>query len=221
MKSQQLVQLVNQWATYEEQTDVPTLPDFCRWYLANQPLTLPDQDDIFDQIPLNGLLGKLVGRTGLHDHLYTKKALQELGLNNVDDMMYLHMIRYLASPRKSELIHHMLSEFPSGIEIIRRLLKQGLIEERPDEIDKRSKRVCLTPTGEQLLLGSYGLLQQAGQLMFDALNEDEKRLLAYLLGRLDTVHTPHHKTFQNAPFPVVYQQLLPLIQQLNSGAALR
>lgn len=220
MKSQQLVQLVNQWAVYEGLADAPTLPDFCRWYLTSQSPELPEHDDIFDEIPINGLLGKLVGRTGMHDHLYTKKALQELGLNNVDDMMYMHMIHHLGSPRKSELIAHMLSEFPSGIEIIRRLVKQALIGERPDETDKRSKRVYLTPTGETLLVASYSLLHQAGQLMYDALNEAEKRLLAHLLGRLDVVHTPHHKTIQHESFAIAYQKLLPLIQRMATQSAL-
>lgn len=173
---------------------------------------MPKQDDVFDKIPLNGLLGKLLGRANTHDHLYTKKAMQELGFRNVDDMMYLHMVSYLDSPKKSDLIKEMLSEFPSGIEIIRRLLKQGLLEERPDETDRRSRRVSLTPSGEKLLEASYELLHQAGQLMFDALAEAEKRLLAYLLGRLDDIHTPNHKTFQNESFEAVYEQLLPPIQ---------
>lgn len=208
MSSQLLIALVNQWAAYEQQQASPSLRDFCLWYLTNQPLALPDQADIFDETPINGLLGKLMGRVSQYDHLYTKKALSELGFSNVDDMMYMHMIHYLKEPRKAELINSMLSEFPSGIEIIRRLLRQSLIDELPDETDKRSRRVRLTETGQRLLLASYALLHQAGEMMYDRLSEPEKLLLAHLLGRLDDFHVSHHKRVRAEPFSGAYARLM-------------
>lgn len=208
MNSQPIVELVNQWAAYEQSDSNPSLRSFCLWYLSNQSSDLPNQDDVFDEIPLNGLLGKLLGRVSQYDHLYTKKALAELGLTNVDDMMYMHMIHHLKSPKKSDLISHMLSEFPSGIEIIRRLLRHAYIEELPDLTDKRSKRVKLTPTGESVLLASYSLLHRAGRLMFEVLTEAERLLLAHLLGRLDDFHSTHHKSARTAKFDAVYNQLM-------------
>lgn len=208
MNSQLLVALVNQWAVYEERNTDRSLRDFCLWYLTNEPLSMPDQADIFDETPINGLLGKLMGRVGQYDHLYTKKALNELGLSNVDDMMYLHMIHHLKAPRKAELIQAMLSEFPSGIEIIRRLLRMSLIEELPDDTDKRAKRVRLSEAGEQLLLASYGLLHQAGEMMYDWLSEPEKMLLAHLLGRLDEIHVLQHKRVRSEAFSDAYALLM-------------
>lgn len=213
MSSQILVALVNKWATYEQQHDDPSLRDFCLWYLTNQPLTLPDQGDIFDEIPINGLLGKLMARVSQYDHIYTKKALGELGLKNVDDMMYLHMIQHLNAPRKAELIGEMLSEFPSGIEIIRRLLRLSLIEEFADEADRRAKRVRLTVEGEQLLLASYTLLHQAGEMTYDRLSESEKLLLAHLLGRLDDFHVDNHKkVVREESFQDAHQQLMAVLR---------
>lgn len=209
MSSQLVVSLVNQWAVYEgKQPDEPSLRDFCLWYLTNQPLSLPDQSDIFDEMPINGLLGKLLGRVSQYDHLYTKKALGELGLSNVDDMLYMHMIHHLNAPRKAELINTMLSEFPSGIEIIRRLIRQSLIEEFPDTVDKRTKRVRLTQTGKALLLASYGLLHQAGEMTYDLLAEPEKLLLAHLLGKLDDFHVKHHKRVRAEAFKRAYEYLM-------------
>ncbi|MCC5612753.1 MarR family winged helix-turn-helix transcriptional regulator [Nostoc sp. CHAB 5834] len=213
MGSQLLVGLVNQWAEYEQQQADPSIQDFCLWYLANKPLDSADHPDIFDEMPLNGLLGKLMGRVGQYDHLYTKKALNELGLNNVDDMMYMHMIHHLKKPRKAELISMMLSEFPSGIEIIRRLLRQSLITEVPDETDKRSRRVQLTELGEGLLLASYALLHQAGEMMYDRLSEPEKRLLVHLLSRLDDFHVLHHKRARSESFSQAYTFLMNELKQ--------
>ncbi len=217
MNSQPLVELVNVWATYEQLNPTPTISGFCLWYLSNQSRDLPNQEDIFDETPLNGLLGKLLGRVSQYDHLYTKKALAELGLTNVDDMMYMHMIYHLKSPKKSDLINEMLSEFPSGIEIIRRLLRHEYIDEFPDLTDKRSKRVRLTPAGESVLQASYALLHQAGQIMFEVLTEPERLLLAHLLSRLDDFHSTHHKAVRSAKFDATYDQLMTEMSQLQRG----
>lgn len=219
MNSELLVALVNQWAEYEKQHTDRSLRDFCLWYLTNQSLNLPDQADIFDETPINGLLGKLMGRVSQYDHVYTKKALHELGLNNVDDMMYLHMIHHLNAPRKAELINAMLSEFPSGIEIIRRLLRQSLIDELPDETDKRSKRVRLTEAGERLLLASYDLLHRAGEIMYNWLSEPEKLLLAHLLERLDAVHVVQHKRVRTEEFNEAYARLMRELNQTGNQSA--
>ena len=220
MNSQLLVALVNQWATYEQEQTSHSLRDFCLWYLTNQPLSLPDQADIVDEIPINGSLGKLMARVSQYDHLYTKKALNELGFSNVDDMMYLHMIHYLKAPRKAELIGEMLSEFPSGIEIIRRLLRRSLISELPDETDKRATRVRLTEAGEQLLWASYALLHQAGEMMYNRLSEPEKTLLAHLLGRLDEFHVVHHKPIRTSSFQDAYQHVMAELQRNPDQAGL-
>lgn len=210
--SKQLIELVNQWGAYEETHPDPSLAGFCLWHLTNQAATPAYPDDIFDESPINGLLGKLLGRVSQFDHHYSKKALQRLGINNVDDMMYLHVIRYLGgTPRKSELIKNMLSEFPSGIEIIRRLTRMGLIEEMPDELDKRSKRVRLTANGEEILNSSYAYLHQAGELMFDTLSQGEKMLLVQLLARLDKFHTEHYSPYQTDSFDVLYDKLMKVI----------
>ena len=211
--SKQLIELVNQWGAYEETHSEPSLFGFCLWQLSNQAPAPAYPDDLFDESPINGLLGKLLGRVSQFDHHYSKKALQQLGMNNVDDMMYLHVIRYLGgAPRKSELIKNMLSEFPSGIEIIRRLTKTGLIEEMADETDKRSRRVRLTTNGEEVLNSSYSLLHQAGELMFDTLDQAEKMMLVQLLERLDKFHTEHYSPYQTDSFEILYDKLIRLIK---------
>lgn len=210
--SKQIIELVSQWVAYQEAHADTSLQDFCLWYLSNQQAA-PLPNDLFDETPMNGLLGKLMGRVSQYDHHYSKKALQVLGLNNVDDVMYLHVIRYLGgAPRKSELIKHMLSEFPSGIEIIRRLVKLGLIDEVPDEQDKRSKRVRLTAPGEALLTASYDYLHRAGELMYGPLGETEKLVLVRLLEKVDQFHTDHYNPYQTDDFNALYDRLIRVVR---------
>ncbi|MBC7920721.1 MAG: winged helix DNA-binding protein [Ferruginibacter sp.] len=216
--SKKIIELVNQWAAYEAERADPSLADFCLWYLANQLPAPAYASDIFDESPINGTLGKLLGRLSKYSYLYSKKALKTLGLHNVDDMMYMHVIHHLGAPNKSELIHHMLSEFPSGIDIIRRLLKLGLIEELPNAQDKRAKRVRLTSQGEGLLAESYPFIHRAGKVAFDVLTQPEKLLLVQLLERLDSFHTEHYKTTRAEEFEGLYQRMMNLLERpTNAG----
>ncbi|WP_164851161.1 MarR family winged helix-turn-helix transcriptional regulator [Larkinella soli] len=131
-------------------------------------------------------------------------------------MTYLHVISHLGEPTKSELITYMLSEYPSGIEIIKRLGRLGLVEELADEADKRARRVRITPAGTELLLRSYERLEQVGHISFDWLAEPEKRLLAGLLQRLDDVHSAHYRQTRSAIFEEVYGNLLAQIKHMES-----
>ena len=82
---------------------------------------------------------------------YIKKSLEGSALTTYEDYEYLHYLRHVPSITKSELILNHNMEMPSGIEIIKRLLKRGLIEELDDPDDKRSHRVRITKKGDREL----------------------------------------------------------------------
>ncbi len=222
-----LVKLVAIFAEYAKQDPNMGIEDFCKKYLneknlenknlenANLEKTLNSENEIpsvlqtefilqnnrlnsSPPIPLNGALGSLTGRLSRFALLYTKKALAPLDLSSIDDMVYLHIINALDSPRKSDVIHEAISEFPSGIDIIKRLVKIGCVEELPDESDRRSKRLRLTEKGKTVLLQSYPLVDKAGDAAFNLLNNDEKQKLFDLLRRLDSFHWQYYKQTRTA-----------------------
>jgi len=84
-----------------------------------------------------------------HYKMYCKEALINTDINSPDEYSFLYHLSLVDSFRKMELIHIHLLEAPSGIEVIKRLLKKGFIEEFDDKEDKRAKRVRITNKGKQ------------------------------------------------------------------------
>lgn len=188
-----VVELVNLWAKYEEEQPGLDIRDFCIRYLAEQPLETDESNWAKEKMPINGILAMLVGKLNRYAGYYYKMAFQDQELTNVEDVIYLGRIEPMGNPKKSELIFSMLSEFPSGIEVIKRLTQAGMVEEYPDELDRRSKRLRLTERGREFLHRAYPLLDRVGALAFDRLTLAEKTTLIHLMGRLDTFHGEHYK----------------------------
>ncbi|MCU0446030.1 MAG: MarR family winged helix-turn-helix transcriptional regulator [Microscillaceae bacterium] len=203
-----LVELVNIWASYETENPDLSLEDFCVRYLAEHAQA-PAHNAENRGIPLNGYLAALIGRLNKYAGLYCKKAIENFGLRNIDDWVYLIGLQRMGTPKKSELIYEMLSEFPSGIDIIKRLLALELAEEFPDEQDKRSKRLKITPKGMDVLMQSMPYMERVGSMAFDTMNESEKIMVLNILKRLDNYHAGHYKAVRSSEFEEAYQILTP------------
>jgi MarR family transcriptional regulator, lower aerobic nicotinate degradation pathway regulator len=197
--SKKIVDLVNLWAAYEQEQPEMSIQDFCLRYLSEQAEDFnKDIDEEPITIPINNWLGMLSGKVSRYALMYTKKALAPLNFSSIDDMVYLVIVEELGNPRKSDVIHQALSEFPSGIDVIKRLVKMDLLEELPDETDRRSKRLRITTKGQEMLWRSFELVSKASDAAFSTLNSAEKMMLGGLLQRLDQFHWDHYKDTRNA-----------------------
>lgn len=201
-----VVELVNLWAAYEEQQPNLTIADFCTWYLAENSVP-PKHSTDEKGIPIDGQLAGLLGKLNKYASMYFKKALEHVGLSNIDDWIYLISLHDRGTPKKSELIYEMVSEFPSGIDIIKRLVAAELVEEFPDEQDKRSKRLQITEKGNRVLMESFPYMMKVGEMAFDTMHPSEKSIVLNILKRLDNFHTNHYKTVRTAEFEEAYQVL--------------
>ena len=205
MKSK-IVELVNLWAEYEEKNPNLTIEEFCVSYLAeHSPPPVHEADN--KGIPLNGQIAGLIGKMNKYASMYCKKALAHVGMDNIEDWVYLISLHDMGTPKKSELIYEMVSEFPSGIDIIKRLVKSDLVEEFPDEQDKRSKRLKITQKGTEVLAQSFPYMTKVGSMAFDTMTEGEKILVLNVLKRLDNFHTGHYKNIRNAEFEEAFDLL--------------
>lgn len=181
----QLVKVVNLFHEYEQQHPGARIEDFCRHYLAMSQL---EKEKVGYDLSKEVAISIAVGRLARFADMYTKKALAALPIANTDEIVYLMILDETDTPRKSELIHSGLSEFSTGVEIIRRLQKANLVEEFPDAADRRSKRIRLTGQGKKLLAAVYPKMQIVSKMVASTLTEEEKDLLIQILGRLERRH---------------------------------
>lgn len=205
-----VVELVNLWAEFEEQQESPELTAFCHWVLARQEKEpSATRDANIPGIPLNPRIGRLIGKLSRYATIYSKKAFSELPLNNFEDLGYLWQTEFMGSPTKSELIYSMLSEFPSGVDVIKRLVGLGFLEEFPDETDKRSKRVRITASGRALAAQSRPIAERVANVVVGDLSEPEKTIFLDLLEQLSDLHDSHYKSLRATDdFEEMYRKVL-------------
>lgn len=81
--------------------------------------------------------------------MYCKEAFLDTQISSPDEYSFLYHLCLVDSFRKMELINMHMLEAPSGIEVIKRLLKKGFIEEFDDMDDRRAKRIRITKKGKK------------------------------------------------------------------------
>lgn len=230
-----LIELVNRWAAYSGSTPDADLAGFCLHYLteqkqqtapnvasiqhllaidAGQPnesaaetrmteLNLPDVPDRPE-----ARLGGLLGRMAKFAYFYSKKAMQPFDFKGPEDPIYLFVVLQMGAPKKSEVIHEMIAEFASGIDVINRLIKQELLEEFPDTQDRRSKRLRLTTKGMAMVQACYPVMNQVVDVAYSSLTEGEKAVLLQILDKLDRYHAEHYKQSRTSEFSDVYKRMV-------------
>lgn len=198
-----LVQLVNLWAEFESQNPEAEIKDFCLNFILEDY-----QGKKPGFITINGQLASLTGKLSKYASFYSKKALEKFSLNNIEDWVYLMRLREMGTPKKSELIYDMISEFPSGIDVIKRLVKLNLVAEFPDLEDKRSKRLKITESGLELLVKSLPWMEKISDMAFNQLQDPEKVLLIELLDRLNTFHKTHYMNVRTSSIEEAYEVLV-------------
>lgn len=229
---QSVIELVNAWASYSAATPEADIAGFCLHYLTEHTVqkasgeskpTVDESGLINEQwvesltgkvtrsvvpIQAEARLGSLVGRLGKYAAFYAKKAMQSFDFNSIEDPIYLIALLQMGVPKKSELIYEMMAEFASGIDVINRLVRMELIEEFPDEQDRRSKRLRITPNGMVAIGEALPVMGKIASVAYSSLTEGEQALLMQLLDKLDRYHIEHYRQSRNASFDEVYERMV-------------
>ena len=175
-----------------------SLEDF-RLYLNAQayenetPRNLSDKFDlkVFD---LENEIAKQVIMLGRYSKHLIKKSLESHTDLVNEDFTYLFRMMDYPSLTKMQLIEKNAHEKQSGIEIIKRLVRNGLFVESPDLTDKRSTRISVTEKGRKVFKESMTDITIAAKIMCGKLNDGEK---ADLLDSLKKLNTFHHTIYTN------------------------
>lgn len=128
--------------------------------------------------------------------VYFKKALKEGNINTLDEFSFLIVLMTYPSLSKTELVQKLIMEKTSGIEVIKRLLKNELIEEFANPNDKRSVLVAITPKGREELVSLLPKMGLVGSVLIGNLTPTEISSLSFLLRKLDYYHNDiflHHR----------------------------
>jgi DNA-binding MarR family transcriptional regulator len=119
---------------------------------------------------------------------YIKKALKNSSIQTADEFTFIIILMTHTSLSKTELINKNIMEKTTGTEVIKRLVKRGLIEQFSDAQDKRSQQVAVTNKGREEIYAVLPNMTMVSTIVAGNLTRSEKNTLAYLLKKLDYHH---------------------------------
>ena len=123
-----------------------------------------------------------------HYKAYAKRALGDSELSSPESFSFLYHLDHADSYRKMELIkmHHL--EPPSGIEVLKRLLKKSFIEEFDDPDDKRATRIRITKKGRTEIKKVLPKMQNVFASMTAEMSLNEKLHVVSFLNHMNDYH---------------------------------
>ena len=210
-----LMELISLTEKYQDEVkdDAIMLEDFVLWLnrtvLLNSLAPAVYHDDDINNIRLhtdsnvktgeefvvkraNVQLTIMLHQLSKHFKIYSKKILVDTDLVSMGGHMFLSSLYHTESMTKAKLISSNYMELPSGIEVIRRLLKKGFIEEYADPNDKRSKRVKISQLGKKEYEASLPDLRKVINIMAGKLSDEKLINLNIILNELNEYHKSIH-----------------------------
>lgn len=113
------------------------------------------------------------------------ERLAPLGLTQTRWVTLYHLWRLGDGQPQCDLARAIGVEAPSLVRTLDQLSRQGLVERRPCDQDRRTKRVFLTPAAAPLLQRIDAVVREARDEMLAGLNEQDVTTLAELLSRIE------------------------------------
>ena len=165
-------------------------------YEKENPRNLSEKFDL-DVYDLENEIAKQVIMLGRYSKQLIRKSLETHPDLVNEDFTYLFRMMDYDSLTKMELIEKNAHEKQTGIEIIKRLVKNGLLAESPDQNDKRSTRISVTDKGKSVFLESMKDITVVSKIMCGQLNMKEKENLLDSLKKLNTFHHTVYSNFKN------------------------
>jgi DNA-binding MarR family transcriptional regulator len=185
------VELVNEWARFEQRYPEGTIEEFCRRYLITQREKKEIGTNFRGVIPpqVDAYLSKLMGRICQILLLYGEVAMKGVSeIGRMEDFYFLNSVTHLGESRKTDIINYNFLELSSGIDVLNRLQKNKLIEERTDPADKRARLIKATTKGEKVLSKCYEVLIKVSDIVFWDMSQEDKKLCIQLLKGVEIKH---------------------------------
>ena len=209
-------QLMDYVESYEEEHHNADIQEFSV-YLSNHVSGMsagsrkqePERDDFIDYEKYRDV-EFATGLTTLFRFvkLYTKKAFDNTSFKSIDEYGFLASLFKDKSLLKSELIQQHLLEISSGSEIIKRLIKSGLVHEYADKNDKRARRIELTEKGQKEITMAFNEMFMVSEIVIGDLTEDELNNALAIFRKLIYFHRHIHDEDKNFSLEEIHSKYL-------------
>ena len=209
-------QLIDLWETYEDEVSVEqNLLNFSEWVVDQikdksientkfrRKLELhshPETLTYLNKLEPSSRFQEYILRIARFEEFYIRKYLIDLPLNSRLEYLFLFTIDNLEKARKTDLINIHLVEYTTGMDTIRRLIKNELLTELPDEQDKRAKILTLTQEGEAILKKANKRIDEARNMFLACVSPNKWKKTLSVLNEIDEFHSNIYLNHYDKPF---------------------
>ena len=212
------VDLLKKWEAFSQEQPEADLSQFGAWLQLEQQQeqNVGSAEEAMAQAPkevhgspnlLDAQIAFTWGRLMRFTQIWAKRAFADTPIRTLDEFGILMYIFQTQEPRKSEVAQQSLMEQTTCFEIIKRFQRQGLIEEFPDPLDRRSRRIRLTAECK-MMVGTVlrGKAEALSSLLLGEMNQGQKVKLWEMLRGLDQFHAHTLEDFPEAPIEHIVAQ---------------
>ncbi len=166
------------------------IKSFTNWLSKRMDEAVSTEDYEITGHSLEAEIAAHIGRMSRYSNSYIKSALVDLPFTTDMDFAFTAILHRSGPVGKTDLIRKMAYDKSSGMEVIKRLLKSGILEQFPNSDDKRSKLLRLTKKGEENVIKAYSEASKAAKMVSGCLTKNEQITLLRTLKKLDDFHLP-------------------------------
>ncbi len=209
-------QLIDLWEVYEnEEFEEHNLLKFSEWMatqIKENSIVNTKYETKYDQnlrsereLYLSKLEPKLqfqeyIIRIARLEDFYIRKYLAGLPLNSRLEYLFLYTIDKINKARKTDLINIHLVEYTTGMDTIRRLVKNNFVQELPDTEDKRAKILILTKDGHELLKKANSRMIEANNAFLACISPNRWKKTLPVLKEINEFHSNIYLKHYDKPF---------------------
>lgn len=191
MSYELLKQVIGLLEEFEQERGKSDLPAFAEWLQtrvaeAQEELPHTRWDDYASDVDAH--IAMNIGVLNSHAKHYIKTALKDTELKGIQDFTFLAALVSHGDLRKTDIIAKNMMEFSPGMEVIRRLLRNGFIQDYDNPEDGRSRRVSITPAGMAVFEQAMQNMQNVHRVVAGNLTPKEKEMVLLKLRKLMAFH---------------------------------
>ncbi len=185
----QLIDLTGAFVKDRKDKDIQ-IKSFANWLSKRLDETISTEDYGITGHSIEAEIAAYIGRMSRYSNSYIKSALVDLPFATDMDFAFTAILHRSGSIGKTDLIRKMAYDKSSGMEVIKRLLKNQIIEQFPNPDDKRGKLLRVTKNGEENIIKAYSEAHKAAKMVSGCLTQTEQIALLKTLKKLDEFHLP-------------------------------
>lgn len=174
-----VVELITEWDRYERKHPGASIADFCSYYMMQNGFPVPTEKQTTANID-HQISSHIAQLHAIHT-VYAKTALKEIPEIELEWFYLMKTISEKREIRKSEAVSALYMEPSTGIDILNRIKKAGLITERHDPSDKRARLIRLSSKGEKMLITLQERIYKADEQFSQSIIHSNKKLLLQIL----------------------------------------